>query len=279
MKTKEILTPAMEKILVSLATFKYLTISQMLRLDIMKDRRNLNRKLSELRQMPKPLIQSMSFSVHPVHGKLEHVHFLTAHGRELLKEYYGERFPVRCPKAHTPILKFDYEHRLSVVDFEIYLRIFSEANDIGVHFFTTYFDKIPTGKDKAYRAASAITIKEREYLIADAVFMLDCPRRDELYSLEVFLDKNVARITKSISQHLRALQHGQPSEQYGLDYGSRVLCVFKHKSVQLNVMEKLSQDSEYAETKAHFLFKSLDELETEKFFDWSYFDGTDTSLF
>ncbi|PTT76393.1 MULTISPECIES: hypothetical protein [unclassified Chryseobacterium] len=99
MKTKkEILTPAMERILVHLSTFKYLTISQLLRLDAMKDRRNLNRTLSLLRQMPKPLVQSLSFAVHPIHGRLEHIFFLTPHAAVLLQQFYGERFPVRYPK-------------------------------------------------------------------------------------------------------------------------------------------------------------------------------------
>ena len=279
MKTKEILTPAMEKILVSLATFKYLTVSQLLRLNVMKDRRNINRKLSELRQMSKPLIQSLSFSMDPVYGKLEYIHFLTPHGAELLKEYYGERFPVKYPKGNTPVYGFDYFHRLSVVNLEISLRLFAEKNDVGVLFFTTYFDKVSTGKEKGYRAASAIKVKDKEYLIADVVFMLECPRREELYCGEIFLDRNVGRIVKSITQHLRALQNGQPSEQYQVDYGSRVLCLFKYKSVQLNVMEKLNQDPAFSETKEHFLFKTLDELDTEQFFDWKHFDGSEAALF
>ncbi|MCF2221066.1 hypothetical protein H9Q08_17405 [Chryseobacterium sp. PS-8] len=279
MKTKEILTPSMEKILVHLATFKYLTISQLLRLNVMKDKRNLNRTLSQLRQMAKPLIQSLNFAVHPQKGKLESIHYLTSYGAELLKRYYGERLPVRYPKSHSPFLQFDYEHRLSVVRFEIELRIFAEKNDLGVSFFTTYFDKVSTGNEKGYRAASAIMLENKEYLIADALFMLSTQRREELYSVEVFCDKGIARILKSITRHLQALNQGMPSKQFELEHGSRVLCLFKHKSTQLNVMDKLSKDPLFSETKDHFLFKSLDELETEKFFDWLLYDGTQAGLF
>ncbi|PTT72604.1 MULTISPECIES: replication-relaxation family protein [unclassified Chryseobacterium] len=279
MKTKETLTPSMEKILVNLSIFKYLTTSQLIRLKVMKDRRNLNRALACLRQMPKPLVQSLSFAVHPTEGKLEHIHHLTSFGAELLKEYYGGRFTVRYPKGNSPMYGFDYFHRLGVVNFEIELRIFAGKNDLGVSFFTTYFDKVSTGKEKGYRAASAIVTEDHEYLIADALFMLEGPRRDELYALEVYMDNNTARIMKSITRHQQVLEKGRPSKQFGLKHGSRVLCVFKHKKVQLKVMEKISQDYQFSETKKHFLFKSLDELETEKFFDWQFYDGTEASLF
>ncbi|PTT76394.1 MULTISPECIES: hypothetical protein [unclassified Chryseobacterium] len=174
---------------------------------------------------------------------------------------------------------FDYFHRLAVVNFEIELRIFAEKNDLGVSFFTTYFDKVSTGKDKGYRAASAITARDNQYLIPDAIFMLNTPWREEIYTLEVFLDRNTARILKSLSLHLKALQRGMPSEQYGLDYGSRILCVFKHKAVLNNIMEKICGNPDFSQTKAHFLFKSMDELETEKFFDRQFYDGTEASLF
>ncbi|MCW3159665.1 replication-relaxation family protein [Chryseobacterium oryctis] len=279
MKTKNIITPSMEKILVNLGQFKYLTVSQMLRLDIMKGRRNLNRKLAELRQLSKPLVQNLSFSVHPVEGKLEHIHFLTPYGAEQLREYYGNRFPVRYPKSNSPVFGFDYFHRLAVIDFEISLRIFAEKNDLGIVFFTTYFDKVSTEKEKGYRAASAIMIDRTKYLIADAVFMMNTPYREDLYACEVFLDSDVARVLSSIRQHLNVLASGKFSEQYKIDYGSRLLCIFKHKNVMQKVMGKLYKDMDFKQAQKHILFKAADELDVEMFFDWKYCDGSEASLF
>lgn len=70
----------------------------MLDLEIMSDRANLNKQISELRFRKNPLVGSAIFGVHPKLGKLESVHFLTSHGAELIKErlLFGEK--VRFPK-------------------------------------------------------------------------------------------------------------------------------------------------------------------------------------
>jgi len=74
----ELITPAQQKILLALATFKYLTTGQLIDLQVMKDRANINKSISILRNNFKPLVGSISFGVHPKLGKLENVHYLTS---------------------------------------------------------------------------------------------------------------------------------------------------------------------------------------------------------
>ncbi len=59
------LSPSQEKIMLSLARYKYLTTGQMLGLGIMNDRANLNKQILELRYWKNPLVGSASFGVHP----------------------------------------------------------------------------------------------------------------------------------------------------------------------------------------------------------------------
>lgn len=59
------LSPSQEKMLIELATYKFLTTGQLLVLGIMSERANLNKQISELRLWRNPLIGSVTFGVHP----------------------------------------------------------------------------------------------------------------------------------------------------------------------------------------------------------------------
>jgi hypothetical protein len=59
------LSSSQEKVLISLATYKFLTTGQLLGLGVMSERANLNKQVSELRLWRKPLIGSVTFGVHP----------------------------------------------------------------------------------------------------------------------------------------------------------------------------------------------------------------------
>jgi len=277
--TFERITAAQEKILIALGRFKYLTVSQMITLEIMTDRSNINKNLALLRSCFKPLAGSISFGVHPQKGKLESVHYLTPRGALLLQERYGARYPLRFPKGSSGLFQQEYFHRIHTVDCHIALSKWAAANDIDILYFQTYFDKLSSGKKNGYRAESAILIGQNDYLIADALCLLGGPRREELYALEMFNGGNTDRVHGSLFAHLQALNHGQPSKQFGLQYGSRVLCVFENENYKRLAMDRINADPRFKKAKTHFLFKSISQMGVDQFFDWQLFDGSDTCLF
>ncbi len=282
MKTKldfHRITLSQEKVLTALAQFKFLTTGQLLSLGVMSDRNNLNKNISELRNRSLPLLGSITFGVHPSKGKLQSVHYLTSHGAELLREGHGESLPVRLPKGNHGLFQQDYFHRVNTITVHIALWKWVQCHDAEILFFCTYFDKLSTGKEKGYRAESAIRISEKEYLIADALFMLKTPGSPQLYALEMYNGDDTQRVHNSLRAHLSALKHGQPSLQFGMDYASRVLCVFEHEVYKIQLMKRLCEDEGFANAKDLFLFKSLEELKTEMFFEWRLFDGHKTELF
>ena len=152
------LSPSQEKMLHALATYKFLTTGQMLRLGIMTDRANVNKQISELRLRRNPLIGSVTFGVHPTFGKLESVHYLTIHGANLIKERSDLGDSIRFPKGNTVLFQQDYFHRISTVDVHIALKEQSSNNHWKLLFFLTYFDKVSTQKKRGYRAESTIPI-------------------------------------------------------------------------------------------------------------------------
>lgn len=109
--------------------------------------------------------------------------------------------------------------------------------------------------------------------------MLQTPKRKELYAIEMYNGNDTNRVHNSLFFHLKAISNGQPSKQFGIDYGSRVLCVFELESYKVHAMKRLNEDARFTSAKKNFLFKSLDELSRDSFFDWWLFDGTNANLF
>ena len=90
---------------------------------------------------------------------------------------------------------------------------------------------------------------------------------------------NVQRVHQSLLQHLLALKDGQPSKQFELDYGSRILCVFELESCKIQVMKRLCDDEHFAFAKEYFLFKSLEEI-SGNFYDGRWlFDKERVTVF
>ena len=81
------LTMSQTKILESLATYKFLTSSQMVTLGVMTHEKNINTQIRFLRGLSKPLMGSENYGSIPKIGRLESIHFLTKKGKQLLISY------------------------------------------------------------------------------------------------------------------------------------------------------------------------------------------------
>ena len=109
--------------------------------------------------------------------------------------------------------------------------------------------------------------------------MLQTPKRKELYAIEVFNGNNTNRVHLSLLQHLKALSVGEPSKQFKLNYGSRVLCIFETENNMRSVMKRLQEDERFKKSKPYFLFKTLEEVKIDVFKDWLLFGGEKVGLF
>lgn len=109
--------------------------------------------------------------------------------------------------------------------------------------------------------------------------MLQTTKRKELYAIEVFNGNNTNRVHSSLLQHLKALSFGQPSKQFKLNYGSRVLCVFETENNMVSVMKRLQEDERFKKSKSYFLFKTLEQVKVDVFEGWWLFDGGKVRLF
>lgn len=113
---------------------------------------------------------------------------------------------MRFPKGNAVVFAQDYFHRMHTIDVHIAFEQYSQRNSLELLFFKTYFDKLSTSKAKGFRSETYIPFGEHEYLIADAICMLQTSVRKELYAIEVFNGMNVQRVCNSLGQHLLALK-------------------------------------------------------------------------
>lgn len=109
--------------------------------------------------------------------------------------------------------------------------------------------------------------------------MLQTQNRKELYAIEVFNGMNVQRVHTSLLQHLMALKEGQPSKQFGLEYGSRVLSIFELEACKTKTIQRLFEDERFAFAKEYFLFKTLEQLKETVFERWELFDGGKNNVY
>lgn len=95
--------------------------------------------------------------------------------------------------------------------------------------------------------------------------MFETVQRRELFAIEVYNGTDTNRVHQSLLQHLKALNKGEPSKSFGIDYGSRILCVFESRSCKNQTLKRLREDERFQWAKDYFLFKSVEETTQDIF--------------
>lgn len=254
----EILNRAKQQILENLGQYKFLTNSQLVKLRIDKSKQNVNKYVKQMRDKKKPWVKTASFGVVPKVGKLEGVHYLTRHGKDILLELGVDEAEILYPKSNTRLFSQDYFHRKSVIDFQISL-FNGQHEGAKVDFFHRYFDKMGSNRTRErLQAKTKITIKDSRYIISDAIFFLSGNLEKRLFCFEMCNGYDSGRIVKQLTQYVDALKEGSPSIKYHLNKSCKVLCVFEHQSTMLAVIRRL-QPLTYFKNMAPFFFFATQE--------------------
>lgn len=229
------LTEIQTRILEALAHYRYLTHSQMLRLEIGSASflRHSTRRLRE--KGDQPLIGSIRYPFAPHEGRLEQVHHLTPAGAALLSEIKHDDTIQKQFKPVTAVYHRDYWHRKHTIDFQIALtRTIQHSNQLELTTFDRYFDK--TGANRSnqstepLRSKTRIDLNTERHLIPDANIILTRPTDPEhplLYTLEVAHGQDTKRILRQIQRHAEVLEKRLLSTTYQLPQAAHhVLFIF-----------------------------------------------------
>ncbi|WP_375562722.1 MarR family transcriptional regulator [Bernardetia sp. OM2101] len=273
------LSHSQERILLSLAKYKYLTVSQLVEIGIMSDKRNVSKKVKELRQLK--LLQSISYGFTPKIGRVENVNYLTTKGKKLIMEGLGmEEEEIRIPIGRANLFFKDYFHRRSTIDFHIHLNKWTKTNGSHLLFFDTYFDKTGNNRTgKNLRAKTRIEVGT-SYVIPDVVFMIELgDLKKELYLLEVCNGKDTLKNLKQIKKHFEAMQAGSVNQHYEFEQPYRLLCVFEYPSMMKALMERIEKDDYFFHMKEHLFFKPIEDVHHSKLINqWQDFSGQEQTI-
>ncbi len=283
----EVLTEKQTNILLALAQYKFLTISQFKTLGIDRHDSNLRKALKPLLESKTKFVDRIMFSMYPKSqdlmrkNKLEYVYYLKPRAKTILLEnQLLSDQDIRMPIGKSTFAYKDYYHRKITINCHIALCGAAKRESFSICFCEFYYDKIGNNRrDKNLRAKTRINISRSEYLIADAVFMIQTPKQKELYCLEVQNGKDTKLIVQKLKfQYLRALNLGSPSEKYKFERSNRVLVIFEFESMMRATMERLKMDTAFKYMHRHFLFKTVDNLQPF-FHNWKLINDESEMMF
>jgi len=287
------ITNIQSNILEGLAKYKFLTLSQILRLEVGTTQyKYLHKQVASLRDRKKPLVKCNSYVIlqskkesQQRAGRVEDVYFLSNAGKKALLNELGfpSDRPIKIPIGNNKAYK-DYLHRRWTVDFQIALNLWAKRNGIDLQFFDTYFDKVGNNRvAKNLKAKTKIDLEEGDYFIPDGIFKLLYKKQEFFFLFEMYNGKDTLRTMNQLHKHAIGLTRKFTHQKYGLDKSKAytTVFIFRHKSLQQSFIKRVVGEKEvFAPIQNYFICKCLKDLEEDNFFqNWRTIFGRQKNLF
>ena len=248
------------QILEVLAIFKFLSTSQLLKLNITKSKPNLVRPIKDL--LFYNLIWKLTFGVDPRRWKLENIYYLKIKWVKFLQDelnYDIDNKTIKYPIWTNSLFFRDYFHRLATIEFHIQLFIYLVQNSWTIKTFDTYFDKIGSNRiDANLKAKTKLIFNDGSYFIPDAICLYEKDNKPYIIAFEIYRGKDTKRVLKQFIKHLKALSQGLPSKVFNKKIGSKVVAVFDTIEAMQSVIKRFVSDSKFSNFDNLFIFNYLD---------------------
>lgn len=242
-----------------LATYRYLTSNQLVRLGVSKRRSSLYSKLRELTDRGRPLAQKITFGVDAYKGQLPAIYYLTPAGVDVAECQLGlSREDIKYPMSKANFFA-QYYHTVATIDTHISARLWAQHHDLDVMVFDTYHEVIKQGKEKA-SAKTQFYLHDGTRVIPDANMMFELNGQSSLYVIEIYKGNHVARTVKQLKKHLIGLAHLSASKKYGMNVPYRILVVFLDEVLQQGVIKRLHNAPAFTHAIDYFLLKHIDQI-------------------
>ena len=266
-------------ILEALATYRFLTADQMMRLGVTKAKRHLYVTLRTLKQRKPALLIELDFGVLPTKGRLSRIYTLTKDGAELVAEAHRSDTVVAV-SATVRAFPNDYFHRIRSIDFHIALLAWAARTGAHVDFFKSYYD--PWQEVGGKRAPKTRIRLRRGHVDPDALFTFT-PRDGDprLCAFEMCRGRRTSYVEKKLDTYLQALDEEAIEKACNYAHGVRVLLVFDNQdttSLEL-VGKRVMEQPRFTEFMPAFFTKTIDEVEHDFVNGWRHLDGEVVPLF
>lgn len=290
-KWSNVITNIQGNVLEGLARYKFLTLSQMLDLEVGTTRyKYLWEQVKSLRDRRKPLVRCHRYeNPEPRKGRVEDMYFLTPIGKTaLVNELLFSEQSIKIPAGNTPAYK-DYFHRRNTIGFQISLDRWAKSKDVGVPFFDTYFDMTGNNRvNKDLRAKTKVDLDGEDYFIPDGVFRLEEDKRQRLFLFEMYNGKDSGRVIEQLHKHAMAMTERYTHHSLGYDpkKSYTIVLVFEFEGIKKAVIGKAKKEfsesgkQSFGKVQQYFICKSIEELEKGRFGkNWTTLFGQKSDLF
>jgi hypothetical protein len=259
------ITPTGFKVLEALNTYRFLTIPQMLRLGIAKDRGNLSKVLSSMISakrddsgIPRPKeIGVLDFGSIAGIGRLARLYFLAPKGADDLTALDRDGPPARAIE-HAVRFRNDYFHRVNTVDFHITLAMFANQFGHEINLVRQYFTRLPKDGKAPARPSTSIDLRPG-YIDPDSIYKItDQDQRSRLLLVEIANGQKVDRIVKKLIQYAQVLESKKINQAFDYDKGVRVLWIFEHQRTLELVQKRMASDEWVQAYDQHVFLRTLD---------------------
>jgi len=274
------------QVLESLATYQYLTVSQIQRLGIGTSRANIrDNTLSRLKHVRPALIKFQDFGVIAGIGRLEHIYFLSQHGVNVTAEF------LRCDPSEIIFPRFglrfkqDYFHRKMFVDFHISLRKWiDQGEDLNLEFFNSYYTKTKGQNSRSinmfrFKPSANLPINHRQTIEPDGVFRFRKDDKNYLCAVEIHRKADSKYITKQLDAHMTAIDQNLIPEQFEHPTTNLVLSVHESLGSFKSVQERLMNTPDFRNFLPLFHFNLVEYVNGNFKNHWITADGKKSKLF
>ena len=261
------LTPKQAKILEALGNYKFLSRSQLAKLEIEKYNSNYSKYCT-------PLLKGNLIGLIDARPyDLGYIYYLKEKGAKIIATHAQSDLSklnyVKTPPSLSPQF---LHHRKYAIDCQIELFQTCANTNIEIDFYERDIETLGSvKKNKTLERKTRVNIHNNQYLEPDAIFRIITNKGKKLYCLELenatYTKKSYAKIEK----HISALNLKSPSKKYGHEKAHRVLMIYKEVGVMKAVMEKMKQH--ISGIGKWFLFKSYTEVETPIILQQSMFSS------
>lgn len=277
--TVQTLTDTASRAIDALRLYRFLTIDQMVKLDVATRRKSINETLLDLLRRKHPAVARVDHGVLPGVGRLPALYYLTPDGAELLAASQGiDIASIATPKGVVSI-RHDLLHRIHCVDCEIAARQWAESNGQRVSYASHYFNFTGSnrGGTKGKRKPVArIELADRPAIIPDLVMKLeDAEGIERLLLFEMFNQHRTKRMTEKIAEYRYAIGEDAISKAFAYEAAPRVIVIFEDEKALHYSQKSLANNAEFgADFFPFFFFSTLDRIRADFLNGWEKISDT-----
>lgn len=265
------LTETEQSIFEALATYRYLTAEQMMRLGVTSAKRHLYVVLRKLKLRQPHVIVELDFGTLVGHGRLPRLYALTPRGAEILSEALRYDEHIDAPKRVTKF-KRDYFHRMNCVDFHITLRLWAKRHGAAIDFFETYYDHATEQSARGgFYPKTRIRISSG-VLVPDAMFSFTTrDGKQRLCAFEMYNGTETGRVQKQLRRYVAAHNEEAIEDTYKYEAAARLICVFDTKRGQELVKSRMAGDRGFSAFAPFVFSKTIGEVGENFVSGWQQF--------